>query len=182
MLGGFNRTSWDDQGLLLDQSDIGLLITSGRGRGRKLSTFDPTIPFYAPYALNRVDPGRMLLGTCFIYESFDRGDTLTNLGSVGTNPAAGTACPNAVSAIAYGGRSGGVPQPPSLLCSHRRRSIGAGRRRAAYASGGGPGLGRFSAKHPRFYFSPDRLRRRIREAGLLSGRSGTQHGDGPGEL
>ena len=83
---------------------------------------DTTIQFVQPYALNRIDPSRMLIGTNYLYESFDRGDTLTSVGGVslvspgnykptngiGTvDPAAfGT---QAFNPIVYGGMSGGVP-------------------------------------------------------------------------
>jgi hypothetical protein len=59
------------------------------------------IPFYTRYALNAINASRMLIGTANLYESFDQGDTLTNLSST----------PGAVCALAYGGRSGGVDNP-----------------------------------------------------------------------
>ncbi len=44
--------------------------------------FDNTFQFVQPYALNNVDPSRMLVGTNFLYESTDRGDTFTALGGL----------------------------------------------------------------------------------------------------
>jgi hypothetical protein len=54
-----------------------------------------------PYVINSVDPTRLALGLNNLYESFDQGENLTQLGVGGqTNPG--------VSAIAYGGRLNGV--------------------------------------------------------------------------
>ncbi len=39
-----------------------------------------SISFVQPYALNAIDPSRMLIATTYLYESFDRGDSLRNLG------------------------------------------------------------------------------------------------------
>ena len=44
--------------------------------------FDNTLQFYNPYAINAVEPQRMLIGTDFLYESNDRGDDLTSLGGL----------------------------------------------------------------------------------------------------
>jgi hypothetical protein len=93
-----------------------------------------TIQFIQPYVLNAVDPRRMLIGTNFLYESTNSGDTLTALGGlanlngdgidndidtsitvtgfvVGTDEGDEFAPMNpvgTVTAMAYGGRSGGV--------------------------------------------------------------------------
>ena len=47
-----------------------------------LTQLDTTIQFTQPFALNVVDPKRMLIGTNFLYESSDQGDTLSALGGV----------------------------------------------------------------------------------------------------
>ncbi|HTK77032.1 MAG TPA: hypothetical protein VL371_17330, partial [Gemmataceae bacterium] len=44
--------------------------------------FDNTLQFYNPYAINAVEPQRMLIGTDYLYESNDRGDDLTSLGGL----------------------------------------------------------------------------------------------------
>ncbi len=44
--------------------------------------FDNTIQFIQPYVLNEVDPTRLLIGTNYLYESTDQGDTLTSLGGL----------------------------------------------------------------------------------------------------
>ncbi len=65
-------------------------------------TDDPQ--FYSPYVLNTVQPTRMAIGTeNNVFESMNQGDTVTDLGVVGT-----------VSSLAYGGTSGGVANPDVL--------------------------------------------------------------------
>src|SRR5205823_8695922 len=50
--------------------------------------------------------------TAYLYESFDRGDTLTNLGSLGTFVGGGDGGQAPVGrALAYGGRLNGVAYP-----------------------------------------------------------------------
>ena len=57
------------------------LIVNGTG-GLSLPKFDVGVQFIQPYALNAVDPRRILFGTLSLYESMDQGDTLTALGGV----------------------------------------------------------------------------------------------------
>jgi hypothetical protein len=125
-LGGFNR------------SGTGIKLNINNAPGNTLTktapappnppgtfVFDTTIQFVNPYAIDAVDPSRMLIGTSFLYESSDRGDDLTSLGGVNNLNMDGIdndldggidegdefspANPiGAVSTIAYGGRSGGV--------------------------------------------------------------------------
>ena len=66
-----------------------------------------TVMWNNGFAVNAADGSRLLIGTAFLYESFDRGDTLTSLGGIAqsskmrwvpTNPV------GAVSAYAYGHR------------------------------------------------------------------------------
>jgi hypothetical protein len=97
-----NRTFWSPANVLLaGPTLLGLQIVAGPGAGSNLFAFDPNIQFYNPYELNRIDPTRMLIGTANIYESFDGGDTLTNLFSAG----------NFITSLSYGGRLTGVPIP-----------------------------------------------------------------------
>jgi hypothetical protein len=60
----------------------GVTLT-GKG-GMKTSegwkVFDNSIQFIQPWVLNAVNPARMLIGTNYIYESFDRGETLEVIG------------------------------------------------------------------------------------------------------
>jgi hypothetical protein len=101
--GFFNRTTWDATNTLIDgPTEVGLNITSGPGTGMTLRDFDPNIQFAQPFVLNAIDPSRMLIGTGDIYESMDKGDSLTNLeGNTGSF----------VRALAYGGRLNGADQP-----------------------------------------------------------------------
>jgi hypothetical protein len=78
-LAGFNRATWDANNDFLGSSPVGLNIVAGPGAGQKLLAFDPFVHFYNPITLNTVDSTRLLIGTKGLYESLDRGDTLTNL-------------------------------------------------------------------------------------------------------
>jgi hypothetical protein len=102
-LANFNRSTWSASNVQIGSSNlIGLQIVSGLGTGLNLYQFDPkNIQFYNPYVLNAVAPNRMLLGTANIYESQDRGDTLSNLGFFG----------KFISSLAYGGRLLGTDRP-----------------------------------------------------------------------
>lgn len=107
---GFHRSSWDADGNLLGYTFMDLNIVAGPGAGQNLLEYDPFVHFYNPYVLNNIDPSRMLIGTANIYESLDRGDSLTDLVTVDTtrswigdfvgyNP------------MDYGGRLNGVANP-----------------------------------------------------------------------
>src|SRR5207248_734564 len=80
----FNRAIYDDANNIVGHAVLGLEIISGPGTGNALREFDGNIQFYCPYALNRLEPKRMLIGTRYIYESSDYGDSLSNLGFVGS--------------------------------------------------------------------------------------------------
>jgi hypothetical protein len=81
--GNFSRRSFDANNVPLDNLTFcKLMIDAGDGAGQILTDFDKVL-FLQPFVLNQVDPKRMLIGTEFIYESMDRGDTLTNLGLAG---------------------------------------------------------------------------------------------------
>jgi hypothetical protein len=105
--GSFNRSTWNAANSFGGAVLVGLNIVSGPGTGQTLRQFDPNIQFYQSFALNAIDPSRMLIGTASIYESLNRGDSLNNLGFVGAFVG------NGVSGqpIAYGSRLGGAPRP-----------------------------------------------------------------------
>jgi hypothetical protein len=106
--GFFNRTTWGATNTMVGGfAPAGLLITSGPGAGETLFEFDSFVQFYQPFVLNAIDPSRMLIGTENIYESLDRGDTLTNLGSTGDI----IGNDFGASPMAYGGRLAGMPYP-----------------------------------------------------------------------
>ena len=60
------------------------------------------VQFYGPYTLNAINPVRIVFGTDRVLESSDRGDTLTDISGQ---------CGNPVSALVYGGTTGGVANP-----------------------------------------------------------------------
>ena len=122
IFGFFNRSAWDATNTMLRQVAVKLIITSGPGsnpadpsKNMTLSQFDKNIQFYQPFALNAIDPSRMLIGTNQLYESLDRGDSLNNLGCLTplvmgqcVGPTVGTSYGRP---IAYGGRLAGVDMP-----------------------------------------------------------------------
>jgi hypothetical protein len=67
------------------------------------AAFDPTVQFYNPYVLNAVNPARMLIGTSFLYESFNQGDNLNPIGGLNATATGPMRNFGAVSAMSYGG-------------------------------------------------------------------------------
>ena len=97
-LGDFRRKFVRD-GAPDTTDDVDLKVTGGGFNNAPLTTIDSTIQYATPYVLNAISSNRMLLGTSILYESYNDGDSLTPLGSMGGSP---------ITALAYGGRSGGV--------------------------------------------------------------------------
>jgi hypothetical protein len=116
-LNGFNRSTWDTNNNFLGSSLVGLNIVAGPGAGKILLKFDRYVQFYDPITLNAVDSNRLLIGTKSLYESFDQGDTLTNLnfsnGSyVGaTSTSDGSLNDSYGQPMVYGGRLAGLANP-----------------------------------------------------------------------
>src|SRR5262249_21971912 len=108
----FTRRTVDANNVVLSTDPVQLKIVAGDGRGKHLLEFDPNMGFVQQFVLNSVDPSRMLIGTNNLYESFDHGDSLTNLGSTGAF-VGGTDSRQiqAGKAMAYGGRLNGVAYP-----------------------------------------------------------------------
>jgi hypothetical protein len=76
-------TTYDLFGQPVTFSDpIGLIVQDTDGM--TLGELDSP-QFIQPWMLNAVNPRRMIFGTQFLYESFDRGDTLTQLGGPPTD-------------------------------------------------------------------------------------------------
>ncbi len=91
-LQSFQRITVDASNNVVSTADVGLVGLTDTPR------------FYSPYVLNTVDPMRMAIGTQNdVYVSMNQGDNVTDLGAVGT-----------VESLAYGGTSGGVPNPDVL--------------------------------------------------------------------
>lgn len=87
--------------LLTDALDLDI----GFGNVLNLRGIDPTVQFINPWALNAVDPSRMLIGTQFLYESFNMGETLTPIGGLFQNNVGN------VTALVYGGRLNNTDVP-----------------------------------------------------------------------
>jgi hypothetical protein len=92
-LGGFTRRTLDNTNSLIASDGVGLVVNGAGGKtlkilvssktaGTQTYRFDSTIQFTQPFLLNSVNPARMLIGTSFLYESMDNGDTLTALGGL----------------------------------------------------------------------------------------------------
>ena len=69
----------------MDTADIRFNITSGPGTGQTINEYDKTVQFYNPYELNRVNPARVLIGTTYIYESKNMGDSIADLVNTESN-------------------------------------------------------------------------------------------------
>jgi hypothetical protein len=91
---------------------IALAGSSGGGplSGLILADQGATEGAYIPFALNAVQPHALALGLNGLYESTNQGDTITNV-----TPSAMTG--GYLSALAYGGSSGGVPNPDVLYAA-----------------------------------------------------------------
>jgi hypothetical protein len=114
----FNRSTWDANNNFLGSSPIGLQIVAGPDAGQTLSYLNPYMQFYNPIVLNTIDPTRLLIGTATLYESFDQGDTLTNLNFFNGSYVGGqsvTASPAVADGygqpMVYGGRIGSLANP-----------------------------------------------------------------------
>jgi hypothetical protein len=105
-LGAFRRRTYDENGNFIPGSEVFPALNVVQGAPLQTQ-------FVTPAALNRVSPSRLIIaGGNSLYESFDRGETLTEI-------APGVVVNVAVSGIAanpmvYGGRLNGVPNPEVL--------------------------------------------------------------------
>ena len=133
-LAGMARTTWTNN-VCVATNPVILLIGNGANSGTNLNALNVNskpddggdggdeedvapivsgVQFYNPYTLNIINPSRMLVGTSnAIYESFDKGDNLTDLGiNTGFYIGTGSFIRGAGSSpIAYGSRFNGAPRP-----------------------------------------------------------------------
>ena len=88
----FIRRTYTSTTSVSGETDLGLVI-DGTG-GKKYNQVEGalrddgglgTVRFNQSWVLNDADPTRILIGTDFLYESFDRGDTFTSLGGLARN-------------------------------------------------------------------------------------------------
>jgi hypothetical protein len=97
--GDFARRVYNNRDTLVSTDLLGLAVTDA---GKPLREVDRATDT-AVYVLDQVDPRRLLLGTSVLYESADRGDTLSRPN--------GTTDMGPISALAYGGRMNGAANP-----------------------------------------------------------------------
>ncbi len=115
----FYRRSISDTGVMMAYWSPQRIVNAGG------ASFVPQ--FYTPVALNQVDPRRILFaGANDLYESLDRGDTITALGL--NKP---------VDAMAYGGRAGGIEKLDLIWAISRYGLNQSGPNVYRRASGGG---------------------------------------------
>jgi photosystem II stability/assembly factor-like uncharacterized protein len=95
-LGAFRRRTYNSSNVIISQEFPALTVVDG---GNQLFP-----QFYTPIKLNAVNPARLIIGGAnSIYESLNRGDTITEIGqAITVNDGLG------MEAIAYGGRRDGV--------------------------------------------------------------------------
>jgi surface protein len=94
-LGDFRRATYNPSGTIISNEPVTLTNPDFRPQ------------FYTPIKTNSVVGGRLLLaGADSVYESLDKGDTLTDIGGTGTETELG-----GCSCIAYGGTENGISYP-----------------------------------------------------------------------
>ena len=122
----FRANLFDNTGAMVSGGTVGLRNAPGAAVRSGLEPADTAIAnsggfFTIPYVVNAVDSSRMLIGLYSLYESSDRLDTISArfssaLGAgVNTNflPADGTG----YTALAYGGKKGGVDKPDIIYAA-----------------------------------------------------------------
>ena len=122
----FRANLFDSTGALVSGGSVGLRNAPGAAVLSGLQPADTAIAnsggfFTIPYVVNAVDSSRMLIGLYSLYESSDRLDTISAVFSsalgagVNTNflPADGTG----YTALAYGGKKGGVDKPDVIYAA-----------------------------------------------------------------
>lgn len=118
-LGGFQRVPYNAAGQADAAQPLGLNV---QGTDKTLGQFDTIPGFLVPYAVNAVDSNRLIIATTnFLYESRDRGDTLTALGGVQNGAPTGSL--NGITALAYGGKVNGAVAPDVVYVGTTERKI-----------------------------------------------------------
>lgn len=109
----FARQTFNQSNTLL-ATEFPTLIVQGTG-GQRIYAVDPP-QFYTPFVLNRVNPTQMVIGTqTHVFESFNQGDTLVDLGAFGP-----------IGALAYGGRRPDPIQAGAFIDNPAVLYVGAG--------------------------------------------------------
>ena len=113
--GNFRRRTFDNTGTLVSDSLIALTVAGTGTPASNLFQVEANVPAHTcqpgetpppgqalctstvqsiqPYVLNHVDPRQMIIGTSYLYESTDSGDTVTSVGGL-TNLGGGNWRPN----------------------------------------------------------------------------------------
>ncbi|MBA2706294.1 MAG: hypothetical protein H0U59_00635, partial [Gemmatimonadaceae bacterium] len=152
--GQFTRRIYDNTGNtpVVEKPAMRIIGTSTAtitGIGSWNGKFDRSAPFTTQFAINAVDPDRILVGTSYLYESYNGGTGFFSIGGIDSSkvndatdddfdgtPAPPPAAPVAaldldevevtgkfgrVTAMAYGGRSGGINEPNIAYVAAGRR-------------------------------------------------------------
>ena len=94
-------------GVVVEKKNPGLIVT---GANESLKKYEGELPFLTPLEVNKVKSDWIVIGSKkTIYESKDRGETLTDLANKSFTSPVGT--------IAYGGKSDGTDNPDVLYVS-----------------------------------------------------------------
>ena len=105
-LGSFRRREYDPANGLLSEVFPTLIPLAGRSLLRN---------FLTPVELNAVVPTQLVLGGCnAVFESFDKGDTITDIPGLLNANCSSPIMTFPQNAIAYGGMAGAVPDPAAL--------------------------------------------------------------------
>ena len=105
-LGSFRRREYNAANVL--QSSVAPSLT-------QLGGFPIINNFLTPVVLNAITPTRLLLGGCnAVFESFDKGDSVTDIPGLVSPGCASPVMTFPQNAIAYGGMSGGVPNADAV--------------------------------------------------------------------
>ncbi len=112
--GNFLESTYDANNNLVGTPVQPVLLVTNSG-GLNLYQTDPDLPYVTTLAINAIDPTRLVIGgENAVYESANRGNSLTSLNLGGAGPGAAFGA-----SIAYGGRivgpSGSVQSNPDVL-------------------------------------------------------------------
>ena len=78
--GNFQRILFDRATNYKETQSVPLVVNGAGGSSLVKTNFDPSIQFIQQYKLNAVNPSQLLVGTSYLYESMNQGDTLQSLG------------------------------------------------------------------------------------------------------
>ncbi|NBV21572.1 MAG: hypothetical protein EBS05_06565 [Proteobacteria bacterium] len=107
-LGLFSRRTYNANGVVLSNATVGMNVGNN-------NAFQPQ--FVTPIRLNSLVPQRLVIaGANSVYESFDQGD---NLAEIGLGIVGGDGTETSGNGFAYGGSAQGIPNPDVLYVASR---------------------------------------------------------------